>query len=229
MSLRTEPFPTLPEDTARVAWAAFKRQGSVYLTIGDQLGAVFESLDFGKMYAADGKPALSPNLLALVTVFQFMENLPDRDAADAVRSRIDWKYALHLSLGDTGFDDSVLSEFRERLAQHEMAQQMFEQVLIRLRELGLLRKGGKQRTDATYVLTATQLLNRVQLVAETMRTALEAVADYRPAWLPRQLALGLESDLCGAPPRGTSCRDRQTGRLHRRRPEIPRPRPRPSG
>jgi transposase len=183
MSLRNESFPALPEDTARVARAAFKRKGNIYLTIGDQLGAVFESLDFGQMYAADGKPALSPNLLALVTVFQFMENLPDRDAADAVRSRIDWKYALHLSLADTGFDDSVLSEFRERLAHHEMAQQMFEQVLIRLRELGLVRQGGKQRTDATHVLAATQLLNRVQLVAETMRTALEALADYRPAWL----------------------------------------------
>jgi transposase len=166
-----------------VARAAFRRKGNIYLTIGDQLGAVFENLDFSKMYAADGKPALSPNRLALVTVFQFMENLPDRDAADAVRSRMDWKYALHLSLGDTGFDDSVLSEFRERLAQHEMAQQMFEQVLMRLRELGLVRKGGKQRTDATYVLAATQLLNRVQLVAETMRTALEALADYRPEWL----------------------------------------------
>ena len=109
MSVDSEPFPALPEDTARVARAAFKRKGNIYLTIGDQLGTLFDDVDFGRLYAADGKPALSPNLLALVTVFQFMENLPDREAADAVRSRIDWKYALHLPLADTGFDDSVLS------------------------------------------------------------------------------------------------------------------------
>ena len=102
----------MPEATARVAKAAFKRKGNLYLTIGDQLGTLFDEVDFGCLYAADGKPALSPNLLALVTIFQFMENLPDREAADAVRSRMDWKYALHLALDDMGFDASVLSEFR---------------------------------------------------------------------------------------------------------------------
>jgi transposase len=140
-------------------------------------------VDFSLLYAADGKPALSPNLLALVSVFQFMENLPDREAADAVRARLDWKYALHLPLADTGFDASVLSEFRGRLAAHGTAQAMFEELLGRLRALGLLDKGGKQRTDATAVLAATQTLNRVQLVAETMRLALEALAAYRPDWL----------------------------------------------
>lgn len=188
MSVHVEPWPALPEDTARVARAAFKRKGNIYLIIGDQLGTLFDEVDFAQLYAADGKPALAPNLLALVSVFQFMENLPDREAADAVRSRIDWKYALHLPLADTGFDDSVLSEFRARLAQHALAQTMFEQVLRRLQGLGLLQKGGKQRTDATYVLAATQVLNRVQFVAETMRLALEALAEYRPAWL-RAIAL----------------------------------------
>ena len=188
MSLHLVAFPALPEATARVAKAAFKRKGNIYLTIGDALGTLFDGVDFGCLYAADGKPALSPNLLALVSVFQFMENLPDRDAADAVRSRIDWKYALHLALDDMGFDDSVLSEFRERLAQHALAQVLFEQVLKRLQALGLVQKGGKQRTDATAVLAATQTLNRVQLVAETMRLTLEALSDYRPDWL-RAIAL----------------------------------------
>lgn len=188
MSVHITPFPALPEDTARLAKAVFKRKGNVYLTIGDQLGALFDNVDFAALYAADGKPAVSPNLLALVLVFQFMENLPDRETADAVRSRIDWKYALHLPLADTGFDDSVLSEFRERLTEHETALRMFEAVLVRLQALGLLRKGGKQRTDASYVLGATQVLSRVQLVAETMRLALEALADERPAWL-RRIAL----------------------------------------
>lgn len=185
MSVHLTPFPVLPEDTARLARAVFKRKGNVYLTIGDQLGPLFDSIDFAALYAADGKPAVSPNLLALVLVFQFMENLPDRETADAVRSRIDWKYALHLPLADTGFDDSVLSEFRERLIEHATGLPMFEAVLRRLQELGLLRKGGKQRTDASYVLGATQVLQRVQLVAETMRLALEALAADQPEWLRR--------------------------------------------
>ena len=186
--MHTAPLPALPEATARVARAAFKRKGNIYLTIGDRLGTLFDEIDFGCLYAADGKPALSPNLLALVTIFQFMENLSDREAADAVRSRLDWKYALHLSLEDTGFDDSVLSEFRQRLAKHELAQALFEHVLKQLQALGLVHKGGKQRTDATAVLAATQVLNRVQLVAETMRLAVEALAAYRPEWL-RAIAL----------------------------------------
>jgi transposase len=188
MSLHSEPFPILPEATGRVARAAFRRKGNIYLTIGDRLGTLFDDVDFGCLYAADGKPALSPNLLALVTVFQFMENLSDREAADAVRSRLDWKYALHLSLEDTGFDDSVLSEFRQRLAKHELAQALFERVLKQLQALGLVQKGGKQRTDATAVLAATQVLNRVQLVAETMRLAVEALATHHPDWL-RSIAL----------------------------------------
>jgi transposase len=188
MSLSTTAFPELPEATARVAKAAFKRKGNIYVTIGDQLGNLFEDVDFGPLYAADGAPALSPNLLALVTIFQFMENLPDREAADAVRSRIDWKYALHLALEDMGFDSSVLSEFRGRLAEHAQAQALFEHVLKRLVTLGLLQKGGQQRTDSAAVLAATQLLNRLQLVAETIRLALEALADYRPDWL-RAMAL----------------------------------------
>jgi transposase len=188
MSLRPDAVPELPTDTAKVAKAVFKRKQNVYLLIGDQLADLFAEVDFAPLYAADGKPAVSPNLLALVTVFQFMENLPDREAADAVRSRIDWKYALHLALSDTGFDASVLSEFRDRLARHDTAQAMFEQVLQRLQALKLLAPGGRQRTDATYVLGATQVLNRVQRVAETLRLALEELGEVHPAWL-RAIAL----------------------------------------
>lgn len=183
MSAPHTTWPALPEATARVARAAFRRQGNVYLTIGDQLGALFDDVDFGCLYACDGQPALAPNLLALVSVFQFMENLPDRAAADAVRARIDWKYALHLELDAAGFDASVLSEFRERLTRHALAQDLFEGVLRRLQALDLLHAGGQQRTDATAVLAATRQLNRLQLVAESLRLALQALAAYRPDWL----------------------------------------------
>lgn len=189
MSLHLTAFPELPEETARLARKICKKSADrIYLTIGDQLTDLFADVDFAPLYASDGKPALSPNLLAMVCVLQALDNLSDRQAADAVRLRIDWKYALHLPLDYTGFDASDLSEFRERLLAHELGQTLFETVLQRLRALDLLHKGGLQRTDATRLLAATRLLNRVEFVAETMRLALEALSDARPVWL-RTIAL----------------------------------------
>jgi len=101
MCLKSQGVPPLPEDTARVARRAFPK-GNIYLTIGDKIGVLFEDADFADMYANEGKPAVPPYLLAMVCIFQFMEDLSDREAADAVRARIDWKYALHLPLDDGG-------------------------------------------------------------------------------------------------------------------------------
>jgi hypothetical protein len=112
-----------------------------------------------------------------------MEDLPDREAADAVRSRIDWKYALHLALDDPGFDFSLLSDFRQRLIRHNLGPMLFERVLKRLTELKLLKAGGRLRTDSTHVLSRVRVLSRLELVAETMRLALEAIAAQQPAWL----------------------------------------------
>src|SRR5262245_59332048 len=103
MSVQALSVPPIPEETVRVAKAAFPK-GNSYLTIGDQIGYLFADLDFLDLYAAEGSPAISPALLSLVTIFQFMENWPDRQAAQQVRARIDWKYALHLPLEDPGFD-----------------------------------------------------------------------------------------------------------------------------
>ena len=182
MSLAAQTISPIPEQTAQVAQQAF-RKGNLYLTIGDQIGMIFQSEDFADLYAREGKPAIPPYLLALVLIFQYIENLSDREAADAVRARIDWKYALHLPLEDGGFDFSVLSEFRDRLLENEAGTRMFEQVLQRLVDLGLLKKGGKQRTDSTHVLSASRQLSRLEMVMETLRMALEALATVAPSWL----------------------------------------------
>jgi transposase len=183
MSLHAAVFPPIPTDTARVAKAAFRRKGSIYLTIGDRIGMLFDAVDFSALYGADGAPGLSPNLLALVLVFAFIEDLSDREAAEAVLARIDWKYALHLSLTDPGFDHSVLHDFRQRLLQHDAAAQLFNVVLARLGELGLVRAGGRQRTDGSYVLAASHQLSRLELVRETLADALVALAELDPTWL----------------------------------------------
>src|SRR5215216_4193639 len=172
----------VPAGTAQVARAAFPK-GCLAIRIRDALGELFEDTQFAGLFAVRGRPAVSPARLALVLVLQFVEGLSDRQAADAVRGRIDWKYALGLELTDTGFDASVLSEFRARLVTGAAAERLLERMLDRLRERGLLVRGGRQRTDATHVLAAVRELNRLELVTETLRAALEALATAAPRWL----------------------------------------------
>lgn len=149
----------------------------------DELGPLYEDHAFRALFSRRGKPAISPAQLAMVSVMQFAEGLSDRQAADAVRSRIDWKYALALPLSDSGFDASVLSEFRDRLAAANPETLLFEQMLTRLREKGLLKARGRQRTDSTHVLAAIGQLNRIECVGETMRQALNLLATAAPQWL----------------------------------------------
>ena len=118
-----------------------------------------------------------------MTLLQFAERLPDRQVADAVRRRIDWKYLLGLELTDPGFDASVLTEFRARLVDHEAASRQFDRLLEQFQSAGLLKAGGRQRTDSTPVLGAIRAINRLALVGETMRASLNALAVVEPPWL----------------------------------------------
>src|SRR5918997_2701340 len=182
MSLKPHVIQPVPEETARVARAAFPH-GSPYLTCRDALGAIFQDEDFAALFPAWGQPGLPPWRLALITIMQFREILSDRQAAEAVRARIDWKYLLGLELTDPGFDFSVLSEFRDRLLAGRAEALLLDKLLERCRALGLLKARGQQRTDATHVLAAIRLLNRLELVAETLRAALNDLATVAPDWL----------------------------------------------
>jgi transposase len=108
MSLRPTVSGDVPASTATVAHAAFPH-GNPYLLLRDRLGTIFTDAQFAPLFAHRGQPAECPWRLALVTLLQFAENLSDRRAAEAVRSRIDWKYLLGLELTDPGFDASVPS------------------------------------------------------------------------------------------------------------------------
>jgi transposase len=182
MSLHPHIIEPVPEATARVARAAFPK-GHPYLTFRDALGTIFQDEDFAALFPAWGQPGLPPWRLALVTIMQFRENLTDRQAAEAVRARIDWKYLLSLALTDPGFDFSVLSEFRDRLLAGRTEELLLDKLLERCRALGLLTARRPQRTDSTHVLAAIRILNRLELVAETLRAALNAVATVAPDWL----------------------------------------------
>lgn len=182
MSIHPQNIPDIPVETVQVARAAFPK-GNIYLQIRDTLGSIYEDEAFVELFSQRGQPAESPWRLALICVMQFVENLSDRQAADAVRARIDWKYALSLPLTDSGFDFSILSEFRTRLVNSGMEQKLLDILLSQLQSKGLLKTHRRQRTDSTHVVAAIRSLNRLETLGEGMRSALDSLAVAVPEWL----------------------------------------------
>jgi transposase len=182
MSLQVDSLGPVPAQTAAVARAAFPN-GNPYLILREALGPLYRDEDFSSLFPSQGQPALSPWQLAVITVLQFRENLPDRQAAEAVRARIDWKYLLGLELADPGFDFSVLCEFRARLIEGAAEWRLLDKLLERCRQYGLLKARGRQRTDSTHVLASVRTLGRLELVGETLRAALNEIATVAPDWL----------------------------------------------
>ena len=180
--LRPMPIEPVPPETARVARAAFPK-GNRYLRVADELDRLFTDEAFGALFPTHGQPACPPWRLALVTILQFAEGLSDRQAANAVRSRIDWKYVLRLELTDPGFDASVLSEFRTRLISGAAEFLLFDMLLTWCRDRQLIKARGRQRTDSTHILAAVRALNRIEVVGETLRHALNTLAVVAPEWL----------------------------------------------
>ena len=156
-------------------------KGNVYLRMRDELGVWYHDGDFADLFSRRGQPAEAPWRLALVTIMQFAEGLTDRQAAEAVATRIDWRYVLGLELTAPSFDYSILSEFRDRILHIQAEQELLEAMLVRFPDLRLLRGRGRQRTDSMHVLVAVRLLNRLELVGETLRHGLEVLAEAVPA------------------------------------------------
>ncbi len=186
MSLQPKASYQIPEETSRIAKAVFPHS-NIYMQIADAFDIFYEDADFANLFPQRGQPAISPARLALATVLQFAEGLSDRQAADAVRSRIDWKYALALELTDPGFDHTVLSEFRSRLVDGEVEILLLDKLLLKLREMKLLKSRARQRTDSTHVLAAVRKVNRLERVGETLRHALNSLALTVPDWLRSQV------------------------------------------
>ena len=187
MTLHIQNWETIPAETIRVAQAAFPN-GNVYLKMRDEWGFLYQDEQFRDLFcSSSGQPAQSPAHLALVTVMQHRSALSDRQAAEAVRSRIDWKYALGLPLEAVGFDDSILSEFRTRLVAGEQVLFLLDHFLQVCQERQWLKARGKQRTDSTHILGAIRRLNRLELVGETMRHSLNLLSQVVPDWLLEQV------------------------------------------
>lgn len=180
--LQLLPVGPIPVDTIRVAQAAIP-EGNTYLKLRNFLGTIFDDALFAPLFPRRGQPALAPWRLALVTILQFAEGLSDRDAADAVRARIDWKYLLGLELSDRGFDFSVLSRFRERLIEGNAEMSLLHRLLEGCRGQGLVRERSDMRTDSTHIIASIRNMNRLELVGETLRATLNVLSTVDPAWL----------------------------------------------
>lgn len=184
MSLHPKPWPEPSDEIARAVLAIYGgRRAPTPVATRDELGELFADAEFAAAFADCGPEGWSPGRLMLVTVLQAAEGLTDRQAAEAVRDKLSWKYALGLALTDTGFDASILSEFRTRLVAHDLQTRALDLMVARLVQAGLLKAGGKQRTDSTHVLAAVRLLNQIELVGETVRACLETLAAADPAWV----------------------------------------------
>ena len=182
MSLQAPLFYLIPEQTVAVAQAAFPK-GNPYMRMRDALGPIYTNPTFAHLFPKDGQPAEAPAQLALVTIMQCAEGLSDAQTADSVRGRIDWKYALALELTDSGFDSSILSEFRTRLIAGNAELLLFETMLTLFREQGYVKTRGRQRTDSTHILAAIHVLNRLENSGESLRHALNVLATTAPDWL----------------------------------------------
>ena len=192
MPLRPRSDLSVPDGTAHIP-RAISTEGNLVMRMRDEPldgdRALFCDDDLADLFPGVGQPAAAPARLALVLVLQFMEALTDRQAADAVRTRIDWKYLLGLPLTDGGFRRRkhlrhiVLSEFRTRLLDHGAERRLFEAVLEAALARDLVKARGRQRTDSTHVLAAVHSMTRTEAVTETLRHALNGVASAAPEWL----------------------------------------------
>jgi len=149
----------------------------------DALGVIYPHDLCADLSPQVGHYSAPPWRLALVTLMPLSENLTDRHAAEAVRGRLDWHYALGLDLTDTRFDFSLLSAWRPRLLVGAAEERLLTTMLDRFPDRGLRTSRGHQRTDATHSMAAVRSLNRLAMVSKTRHAALHALARVAPAWL----------------------------------------------
>jgi transposase len=186
MSMKPSGLEPIPEETRRLVERLCPK-GTMVTQLRDALGPIYRDEPLAHLFPKRGRPAQAPWRLLLVTVLQAIEGLTDRQAAEYVRTRVDWLYALALPLDDPGFDFSLLSDFRQRLLAAQAQELILEPILQLCRQRGWLKAHGKQRTDATAVLARVRALNSLESVGESMRAALNAIADQEPQWLQRHL------------------------------------------
>ena len=183
MSLKPLPIGPIPQETARLAKAVFP-EGSTFIKMRDELGTLYQDEMFAALFPKDGQPALAPWRLALVTIMQFTRS-DYLIVKQLMPCALVWIGRMPLGSSEKirALIFLCLSPFRSRLIEGQREYMLFETMLNSLKQRGLIKAGGRQRTDATYVLAAVRAINRIVCVGETMRAALNILAEVAPDWL----------------------------------------------
>jgi transposase len=212
MTMRERDVRAMPADIGALGERVLK-PGNPYRVIGDRLPELLADADFAGLYAPTGRAAVWPATLALVTLFQYREHLPDRRAAEAVAARIDWKYALRLPLDYAGFDHADLCNFRKRLLAGGAEALVFEALLAKVAALGFLGGKGRQRTDSLAVVGAVRELSALELAVEALRVCVRAAERAAPAWAARALPASFRERYARAEPVFRLSKEERAGAL----------------
>ena len=175
-------FPPIPTDTTKVVRAIFG-SSNFYVAIGDQANQLFNGLTLSDSKKSSQNPARVQAELFLITIFQYLETLPDSQAADAVRERRDWKYALHLPLNTTGFHPSAFCEFRKCLLVDQPDLQTLQTLLARLADVRPATNGEHISLEAGHIVIRVCLFSRLADTWDAIVQALEILAARHPGWL----------------------------------------------
>lgn len=156
----------------------FLGQEDLCYTLMHEIGPKIRLEDFEDMYREGGRPPISPKILVMVLILQFLERLTDRAAAQNLKFRLDWKIALGLEVDNPGIHPTTLVKFRDRLIANKKAQYAFDKVLECLVDHGFVKKGARQRIDSTHIVAKVRELSRLELFHETLRLFFESVGDF---------------------------------------------------
>jgi transposase len=176
-------FGPVPTDTSR-AIQDILDLNQRYLRIGNHLNTILEKNDIDQVRYASEKPLNFTAILALVTVFQQLERYTDQQAADAIQSRADWKYALHLPLSYSGFDPAWLCGFRKYMLGEPAGIALVQAVVNHLVEINAYDLVPGHAPLADEILSSVCKLNRIVQIIETMLLAVEALANRESIQLP---------------------------------------------
>jgi len=178
MSAQMIPVPPVPRETARTAYAIFGRN-NFYIQIGEQLETLLEGTQLELISRTEER--LSPP----VTIFQALESLTDAQASDAIRTRIDWKYALHLPIIPPVVSEIALCEFRQGIVSDPASQGEFQKLIDRFLSLRSPIENKIEHPEVPELLFDICSANRLNWAWQTMCKALEALAGKYPDWLRR--------------------------------------------
>lgn len=175
-------FPTIPFDTVMAARSVFGR-GNFYIATGDQANQLFAGIVLEDPSGRFLNQIHTLAMIYMITIFQFVETLPDQSAANAMRERIDWKYALHLDMNHPGMDAETFCEFRQWLSINKIGQQNLAELLQRLSAITFFTNKPGTSLEPDQVISDVCQISRLAKIWEAFNQATKALAAVRPDWL----------------------------------------------